>query len=51
MVGPGETLGSPWIPLGMRTWAEQPSKDNSIVRNFPCQTLKISKVSIVVMGS
>jgi hypothetical protein len=22
-----------------------------IVRNFPCQTLKISKVSLVVMGS
>jgi hypothetical protein len=23
----------------------------AIVRNFPCQTLKISKVSLVVMGS
>jgi hypothetical protein len=25
--------------------------DGGDVRNFPCQTLKISKVSIVVMGS
>jgi hypothetical protein len=27
------------------------SGPNPLVRNFPCQTLKISKVSIVVMGS
>ena len=26
-------------------------KTASYVRNFPCQTLKISKVSLVVMGS
>jgi hypothetical protein len=30
---------------------ENPTIYVSIVRNFPCQTLKISKVSLVVMGS
>jgi hypothetical protein len=30
---------------------EEPGAYPDCVRNFPCQTLKISKVSLVVMGS
>jgi hypothetical protein len=64
MVGPSDTLGSPWPLLAMSLCEEvvlhsslqddrQDGRGQSppTVRNFPCQTLKNSKVSLVVMGS